>query len=843
MPKRKQSAQLKARQEDIRKKAEARGLAKPRVKPLELDRTTDEGSIFVGERSPTTGRRTEVFLRGEGEPIFDTAKPEEPGTLEDFTETLTRRQQTEALLDAHTNPQEVQDVLGVLPGYQAPLTTSEAGARMLERDARELKFLEEQNARGAAVDRNRLAELRQQSQGATAGARAALAQNREGPMSQSAPFAFESFQRTVGRQMENSRLQFESAMASRKQAEIRLKEAQDLGQEEFIKTAAANLQRAKQEERRSETEARKTAIDGMNAALKIEEGAAARGVEKTESLFSMGSLAGDLTDVQLESMFQGTNITEMQALTLQKAATLYGEAAEAKTDAEASYKTAQADKLVAETGIVGQSDLQRQFQYMQTLSDTDQDAFMELKRANPNLQYQAFDDQLWELDPSGKNPPRRVDTEFEGRDVEVIPGDTSISDIDITKSGSNAILDYTRIYEGSPDNRDGVDFVAKVGTPIYAQIPGTVASVVTEYSAVAGKDNQMAQNGGWGNQVVVNGADGRQYLYNHLSGADVEVGQKISIGTQLGATGNTGRVMGGDREELSTEQLAAGRGGHLDFTVKEDGQTLSLDEAFRLANAEVRDAAIDSDDFIITAMEESKGGAQMTTKPAENINKAFTVINQLDALTQALELGDKRKFSAGVDFETGKSVQTRNIDFGPLTGFIRQQNPWDAEAQEIEAILTGTIPNVARGIFGEVGVLTDTDIALYKQTLPNLRQTEEVQTLVTAALLRTVADGLGDQLETWAGTGYDVSGLVPKYKRVRQQVLDLERSIGIDRSGGGSTPEAPEVPAYTFDPTSPEAIELSNLLQTLDETMDWDQLQEFLDEGYTLQDVINDLSK
>ena len=47
---------------------------------------------------------------------------------------------------------------------------------------------------------------------------------------------------------------------------------------------------------------------------------------------------------------------------------------------------------------------------------------------------------------------------------------------------------------------------------------------------------------------------------------------------------------------------------------------------------------------------------------------------------------------------------------GPIIGAFRGVNPWDTNAQVIKAQLNAIIPNLARGVFGEVGVLTDNDI-------------------------------------------------------------------------------------------------------------------------------------
>jgi hypothetical protein len=56
----------------------------------------------------------------------------------------------------------------------------------------------------------------------------------------------------------------------------------------------------------------------------------------------------------------------------------------------------------------------------------------------------------------------------------------------------------------------------------------------------------------------------------------------------------------------------------------------------------------------------------------------------------------------------------------------------------IKAELQGLVPKVARGIFGEVGVLTDTDIKNYIQTLPNIKQTASAQDIIMLSMLDTI---------------------------------------------------------------------------------------------------------
>jgi hypothetical protein len=65
-------------------------------------------------------------------------------------------------------------------------------------------------------------------------------------------------------------------------------------------------------------------------------------------------------------------------------------------------------------------------------------------------------------------------------------------------------------------------------------------------------------------------------------------------------------------------------------------------------------------------------------------------------------------------------------------------NPYDTDAQTLKAQLQSLIPNLARGVYGEVGVLTDNDIHLYSQTVPNLKGTEDVNKAILAMTLQTV---------------------------------------------------------------------------------------------------------
>lgn len=110
---------------------------------------------------------------------------------------------------------------------------------------------------------------------------------------------------------------------------------------------------------------------------------------------------------------------------------------------------------------------------------------------------------------------------------------------------------------------------------------------------------------------------------------------------------------------------------------------------------------------------------------------------------------------------------------GPITGLIRSNNPYDVKAREMKSLLTSIIPNLARGVYGEVGVLTDNDVALYAKTLPNMTDTAAANKLILSATIRGVGRSLERKLKTQASANRDVSGFVDEYLEL------LDRSNGL----------------------------------------------------------------
>lgn len=170
--------------------------------------------------------------------------------------------------------------------------------------------------------------------------------------------------------------------------------------------------------------------------------------------------------------------------------------------------------------------------------------------------------------------------------------------------------------------------------------------------------------------------------------------------------------------------------------------------------AKLKEQALESGDFI-GIIRASAGGKDVTDTQIQRLTKSQDVLFQLGQLQEAIE----------------------EEATGPISGIIRTNNPYDVKAQQIAAILQGIVPNLARGVYGEVGVLTDNDIRTYAQTLPNLKSLEEVRSALLSYTVRLVQRGIETTLKTNAAAGRDVSGFEEIYNSVKQQADALVQPI------------------------------------------------------------------
>lgn len=150
-------------------------------------------------------------------------------------------------------------------------------------------------------------------------------------------------------------------------------------------------------------------------------------------------------------------------------------------------------------------------------------------------------------------------------------------------------------------------------------------------------------------------------------------------------------------------------------------------------------------DPFIQKMVSSAGGKPLTDTFAQSLNKGLSVLGQLGVL----------------------ETNIKDTKTGPLVGLFRGANPWDTNAQTIKAQLNAIVPNLARGVYGEVGVLTDNDIKTYSSTLPNLKSTEDIRNAVLGITVDLIGKSIKRTLEVNEANGKDVSGFVDLYTEMQ----------------------------------------------------------------------------
>lgn len=226
-----------------------------------------------------------------------------------------------------------------------------------------------------------------------------------------------------------------------------------------------------------------------------------------------------------------------------------------------------------------------------------------------------------------------------------------------------------------------------------------------------------------------------------------------------------------EREQKEINQIGAVVGGA-------GGGTIAA-----VANAALLGTA---DDPILAMIQASAGGRTLTQSEVTPLTNARRVTSQLEAIISS-DIADNT---------------------GPLMGIIRSANPFDVKAQELKASITALIPQLARGIYGEVGVLTDSDVNRYIQTLPNLKSTADVNKAVMGLTLRNVRNAFASQLESMAAAGRDVSGFTGIYTDMNNQINKIESDLGIG-SASPMTDEAldSEFESFNTSQSSAQSIE------------------------------------
>lgn len=167
--------------------------------------------------------------------------------------------------------------------------------------------------------------------------------------------------------------------------------------------------------------------------------------------------------------------------------------------------------------------------------------------------------------------------------------------------------------------------------------------------------------------------------------------------------------------------------------------------------------------YTLESIRKSKGGRFLTQGELKPITDIQTIVGQAETLTGLIN----------------------SVDTGPIVGIIKSVNPYDTKAQLMKSAITAIVPKLARGVYGEVGVLTDADIENYSRTIANLKNTTDVNKAVMAMTLDIATRSLANQLNSLSAGGRDVSRFEPIYTGLNSKATSIKSELGF-----GQTQEA-----------------------------------------------------
>jgi hypothetical protein len=789
---------------------------------LKTPRTEEEWRQRI--KSPTTtiisGDGTSIGKTGDTSSVPSTQSidstglsegtPTEPFVKEaESTSTpyQTERERGESLIEGERMDANVMDEELFDEPAPVPVTAEEQADELVERHRRQ-KFSQDL----ILSNQSKLAQLqlegtRRQLTAAEAASSAQLA-GREGPQSTGNVLAHVEFKAELDRRMEAAKLQRANFAAQAGAARDALTAAQKTGQQNLIKEMQGNLNRAEAEvQRRDSIELQ---LLNQQSQLALELGAENRanfttftnlannGNElNTEGLIDMAKQLNLPFDV-VNSYYQSVqNIRDDKTLTLEQ---------------KEIEKASMADNLDAQLRGVKTQAAQNLDLYLRLKPSLTEEERVNVARA---LGINIGDDPLVQAEV-------RI-AEAEARIAEINAGAEPVKDSllwwerEVLKAQINESKAQIRSIDSNikGDGRPFTDERIGGGQPTEPVVTYDIGDrTVTGQAVFADRVRQAdeAMFAATGNHIIINESF-RSPERQAAIWADSEQGTKFraappgmswherglamdivnweeatpflnEVGIVGGLSGDQGHFsMGEMNPEIFSGELVVEKSTALEvaqlimdptsaFTIKDVPQDER--QAVEAELQVLKNEALAAKDFI-GIMAASAGGTKATESFRQSMEKASTVVSQLGVLSN-LMLSD----SIEVANEEG-ILQT--FDLSPLSGWLAQKNPWDTEAQAITAVLYGTVPNLARGIFGEVGVLTDADIQTYMQTLPNLRQTDDVKRAVTALTMRTVRNSIENKIKIQAGTGIDMSGLIPFYTELDNKIKALEAELGISDEG------------------------------------------------------------
>jgi hypothetical protein len=112
---------------------------------------------------------------------------------------------------------------------------------------------------------------------------------------------------------------------------------------------------------------------------------------------------------------------------------------------------------------------------------------------------------------------------------------------------------------------------------------------------------------------------------------------------------------------------------------------------------------------------------------------------------------------------------------GPVAGYFAKKNPYDADIQALTSQIIQMIPGLARGVFGEVGVLTEKDVERYTKTIPSIEKDPKVAAQILNELREKLGRSTKSTLGAYEKAGFDVKGFKEGYFAQEKPSVDQEK--------------------------------------------------------------------
>ena len=220
----------------------------------------------------------------------------------------------------------------------------------------------------------------------------------------------------------------------------------------------------------------------------------------------------------------------------------------------------------------------------------------------------------------------------------------------------------------------------------------------------------------------------------------------------------------------------------------------------------LRTEALKTND-VFGIMRASAGGKDVADTFIQAFDKALNVVYQISDLQEAIN---------------GEST-------GPIWGIIRSNNPYDVKAQQLQAQIAAIVPNLARGVYGEVGVLTDNDIKNYSKTLPKLTNLEEARNAILGITIKSVQRSLENKIKSQAAANRDVSGYADIYRSVQELADQTLESVGLPTENKEETKVGKEtIPQNVINEAETKGYSLEELTEAVNEK-GLDEIMRFLE--------------